>query len=101
MDAGKTTLAEAILYITGATHKKGSVDGKNTVMDTAEIERERGITCFSDAAGFSYGGNDFYLIDTPGHADFLPDIERCMAALDCAVLVLSGVDGIESNTELL
>lgn len=101
MDAGKTTLAEAILYMTGATRKKGSIEGKNTVMDTAEIERERGITCFSDAAGFTYGGNEFYLIDTPGHADFLPDTERCMAALDCAVLTLSAVDGIESNTELL
>ncbi len=101
MDAGKTTLAEAILYMTGATRKKGSIEDKNTVMDTAEIERERGITCFSDAAGFSYAGNDFYLIDTPGHADFLPDTERCMAALDCAVLTLSAVDGIESNTELL
>ena len=101
VDAGKTTLAEAILYITGATRKKGSIENKNTVMDTSSIERERGITSFSDAAGFSYGGNEFYLIDTPGHADFLPDTERCTAALDCAVLVLSAVDGIESNTELL
>lgn len=101
VDAGKTTLAEAILYIAGTTRKKGSIEDKNTVMDTASVERERGITCFSDAAGFSYGGNEFYLIDTPGHADFLPDTERCMAALDCAVLVLSAVEGIESNTELL
>ena len=101
VDAGKTTLAEAILYITGATRKKGSIEDKNTVMDTASIERERGITCFSDAAGFNYKGNEFYLIDTPGHVDFLPDTERCTAALDCAVLVLSGVDGIESNTEIL
>lgn len=101
VDAGKTTLAEAILYITGVTRRKGSIEGKNTVMGTSAIERERGITCFSDAAGFSFGGNEFYLIDTPGHADFLPDTERCMASLDCAVLVLSVVDGIESNTELL
>ena len=101
VDAGKTTLAEAILYLCGATRKKGSIEDKNTVMDTSSIERERGITCFSDAAGFCYGENEYYLIDTPGHADFLPDTERCMAPLDCAVLVLSAVDGIESNTELL
>ncbi len=101
MDAGKTTLSEALLFNTGATHKKGSIEEKNTVMDTATIERDRGITCFSGAAGFEFNNNRYYLIDTPGHTDFLPDTQRCMAPLDCAVLVVSAVDGIESNTELL
>lgn len=101
VDAGKTTLCEALLYNNGATHKKGYVDSGNTIMDAAEVERQRGITCFSGAAGFKFNNNDYYLIDTPGHSDFLPDTERCMAALDCAVLCVSGVEGIESNTELL
>lgn len=101
VDAGKTTLCEALLYNNGAIHKKGSVDTGNTVMDSAEVERQRGITCFSGAAGFKYNNNDYYLIDTPGHTDFLPDTERCMAALDCAALCVSGVEGVESNTELL
>ena len=101
VDAGKTTLCEALLYNNGAIHRKGSVDGGNTVMDAAEVERQRGITCFSGAAGFKYNNNDYYLIDTPGHTDFLPDTERCMAALDCAILCVSGVEGVESNTELL
>lgn len=101
VDAGKTTLCEALLFNNGAIHRKGSVDSGNTVMDTAEVERQRGITCFSGAAGFKFNNNDYYLIDTPGHTDFLPDTERCMAALDCAVLCVSGVEGVESNTELL
>lgn len=101
VDAGKTTLCEALLYNNGAIHRKGSVDGGNTVMDAEEVERQRGITCFSGAAGFKFNNNDYYLIDTPGHTDFLPDTERCMAALDCAVLCVSGVEGVESNTELL
>ena len=101
VDAGKTTLSEALLFNTGATHKKGSIEEKNTVMDTAAIERDRGITCFSGAAGFEFNNNGYYLIDTPGHTDFLPDTQRCMAALDCAVVIVSAVDGIESNTELL
>jgi len=101
VDAGKTTLCEALLYNNGAIHKKGRVDTGDTVMDTAAVERQRGITCFSGAAGFKFNNNDYYLIDTPGHTDFLPDTERCMAALDCAVLCVSGVEGVESNTELL
>ncbi len=101
MDAGKTTLSEALLYNTGAIRKRGSIEEKNTVMDTASIERDRGITCFSGAAGFKFNNNDYYLIDTPGHTDFLPDTQRCMSALDCAVIAVSAVEGIEGNTELL
>lgn len=101
VDAGKTTLSEALLYYTGAIRKRGSIEEKNTVMDTASIERERGITCFSGAAGFKFNNNEYYLIDTPGHTDFLPDTQRCMAALDCAVIAVSAVEGIEGNTELL
>ena len=101
MDAGKTSLSEAILFNTGAIRKRGSIEDKNTVMDTASIERDRGITCFSGACGFQFNNNDYYLIDTPGHTDFLPDTQRCMAALDCAVIAVSAVEGIEGNTELL
>ncbi|MBQ4561780.1 MAG: TetM/TetW/TetO/TetS family tetracycline resistance ribosomal protection protein [Clostridia bacterium] len=101
VDAGKTTLSEAILYYTGAIRKRGSIEEKNTVMDTAVIEQQRGITCFSGACGFKFNNNDYYLIDTPGHTDFLPDTQRCMAALDCAVITVSAVEGIEGNTELL
>ncbi len=101
VDAGKTTLSEALLYNTGAIRKRGSIEEKNTVMDTASIERDRGITCFSGAAGFKFNNNDYYLIDTPGHTDFLPDTQRCMSALDCAVIAVSAVEGIEGNTELL
>ncbi len=101
VDAGKTTLSEAVLYNTGAIRKRGSIEEKNTVMDTAVIERERGITCFSGAAGFKFNNNDYYLIDTPGHTDFLPDTQRCMTALDCAIIAVSAVEGIEGNTELL
>lgn len=101
MDAGKTTLSEAILYNTGAIRHRGSIEEKNTVMDSASVERERGITCFSGAAGFKFNNNEYYLIDTPGHTDFLPDTQRCMAPLDCAVLAVSAVEGIEGNTELL
>ncbi|MBR6513529.1 MAG: TetM/TetW/TetO/TetS family tetracycline resistance ribosomal protection protein [Clostridia bacterium] len=101
VDAGKTTLSEAILYNTGAIRLRGSIEEKNTVMDTASIERDRGITCFSGAAGFEFNNNSYYLIDTPGHTDFLPDTQRCMAALDCAVIAVSAVEGVEGNTELL
>ncbi len=101
MDAGKTTLSEAILFNTGAIRNRGSIEEKNTVMDRAAIERDRGITCFSGACGFKFNNNDYYLIDTPGHTDFLPDTQRCMAALDCAVIAVSAVEGIEGNTELL
>lgn len=101
MDAGKTTLSEAILYNTGSIRQRGSIEEKNTVMDTASIERERGITCFSGACGFKFNNNEYFLIDTPGHTDFLPDTQRCMSALDCAVIAVSAVEGIEGNTELL
>ncbi len=101
IDAGKTTLSEAVLYNTAAIRKRGSIEEKNTVMDTASIERDRGITCFSGASGFKFNNNDYYLIDTPGHTDFLPDTQRCMAPLDAAVIAVSAVEGIEGNTELL
>lgn len=101
MDAGKTTLSEAILFNTGAIRNRGSIEEKNTVMDRAAIERDRGITCFSGACGFKFNNNDYYLIDTPGHTDFLPDTQRCMAPLDAAVIAVSAVEGIEGNTELL
>ncbi len=101
VDAGKTTLSETILFLCKKIRTPGSVDRGDTVMDSSAIERRRGITVFSDVAQFEYNGNEYYLIDTPGHTDFLPDTERCMASLDCAVLVVSGVDGVENTTEAL
>lgn len=98
VDAGKTTLSEQILYNTGALRALGRVDDKNTHLDHDAIERARGITIFADEAPFSINGRDFFLIDTPGHADFGGEMERSMCAIDCAVLVISAVEGIESHT---
>ena len=98
VDAGKTTLSEALLYECNAIRKKGSVNSADTVMDNSNIEKERGITCFSNVASFRYGDDLFYLIDTPGHNDFIADTERCMVALDCAVLIVDVLSGVKSNT---
>ena len=79
VDAGKTTLSEALLYVSGKIRKLGRVDHKNTYLDTDPTERERGITVFSKQARFSYGDCDFILLDTPGHADFSAEMERSRA----------------------
>ena len=101
VDSGKTTLSEALLYTSGAIRKLGRVDHKNAFLDTDNIERERGITVFSKQAQLEWKGNGFTLLDTPGHVDFSTETERTLQVLDCAVLVISGAEGVQSHTETL
>ena len=98
VDSGKTTLSESILYKAGIVHKQGSVNKGSTYMDTNSIERDRGITIFSSSASFMHGEVEFTLLDTPGHVDFSPETERVLRIIDCAVLVISGTDGVQSHT---
>ena len=101
VDAGKTTLAEAVLFRTGEIRKQGRVDHGDSWMDTNDIERSRGITIFSAQAQFTLGDTVFTMLDTPGHTDFAAETERVMQVLDCAVLVISGTDGVQSHTRTL
>lgn len=101
VDAGKTTLAEGILFKTGSIRKAGRVDHKNTFLDTYELERERGITIFSKQAVFSYKDIYVTLLDTPGHVDFSAEMERTLQVLDYAILVINGSDGVQGHTETL
>lgn len=101
VDSGKTTLAEAMLYCAGEIRKPGRVDYGNAFLDTNPIERRRGITIFSKQAVLRTDSTEFTLLDTPGHVDFSAEAERAMTALDCAVLVISGTDGVQSHTETL
>ena len=101
MDAGKTTLSEGLLYRAGAIRTLGRVDHRDAFLDTDELERERGITIFAHQAQFTLGGREFTLLDTPGHADFSAETERVLGVLDCAVLVISGADGVQGHTRTL
>ena len=101
VDAGKTTLCEALLYLTGGIRQRGRVDHADTHFDTHNIERERGITLFSKQAEFVCGDTDITLIDTPGHTDFSTEAERTLQILDYAVVVISGTDGVQTHTETL
>ena len=101
VDSGKTTLAEAMLYTSGAIRSLGRVDRGNSTLDTNSIERERGITIFSSQAEFTVDDTMFTLLDTPGHVDFSAETERTMQVLDYAVLVISGTDGVQSHTTTL
>ncbi len=101
VDAGKTTLSEALLYQSGAIRQMGRVDHRNAFLDTDAIERERGITIFSKQAEFAFGDLSVTLLDTPGHVDFSAEAERTLRALDCAVLVVSGSDGVQAHTRTL
>ncbi len=101
VDSGKTTLSESILYKTGVLHKLGSVNKGDSYLDTNNIERDRGITIFSSGAVFTRGDTEFMLLDTPGHVDFSPETERVLRIIDCAVLVISGTDGVQSHTATL
>ena len=101
VDAGKTTLSEALLYRAGVIRTLGRVDHKNAYLDTFSVERERGITIFSKQARFSVGDCDFILLDTPGHVDFSAEAERTLALLDYAVLVVSATDGVQNHTRTL
>ena len=101
VDAGKTTLSEAMLFLSGALRRAGRVDHGDTFLDTDSIERARGITIFSKQARFSYGGTDFTLLDTPGHVDFSAETERTLQVLSAAILVISGTDGVQGHTRTL
>ena len=91
VDSGKTTLSESVLYLTGKIKKLGRVDHKDAYLDTFKMERDRGITIFSKQA----------ILDTPGHIDFSAEMERTLAVLDYAVLVISASEGIQGHTETL
>ena len=101
VDAGKTTLSEGMLYLSGTVRKLGRVDHKNAFLDTYSLERDRGITIFSKQAVFSLGNRRINLLDTPGHVDFSAEMERTLQVLDYAVLVISGADGVQGHTETL
>lgn len=101
VDAGKTTLSESMLYISGSIRKIGRVDHGDAFLDTYALERERGITIFSKQAMFEYGETKVTLLDTPGHVDFSAEMERTLQVLDYAILVISGADGIQGHTKTL
>ena len=101
VDAGKTTLSEALLYTSGVRRTLGRVDHKDAFLDTHALERARGITIFSKQALLSTDSLDITLVDTPGHADFSAEAERTLPILDCAVLVISGTDGVQAHTMTL
>ncbi len=101
VDAGKTTLSEAMLYCAGELRRLGRVDKGDAFLDTHAIERQRGITVFSKQAVLNFEGSEYTLLDTPGHADFSAETERALRILDYAVLVISGTDGVQSHTETI
>lgn len=101
VDAGKTTLSEGMLYVSGNLKKLGRVDHRDAFLDTYRLERERGITIFSKQAILSLEETEFMLVDTPGHVDFSAEMERTLQILDYAILVISGSDGVQGHTETL
>ena len=101
VDAGKTTFSEQILYRAGVLRTPGRVDHQNAFLDAHPLERQRGITIFSDQAVFERGGSRCFWVDTPGHADFAAEMERAVSVLDYAVLIVSGADGVQSHTETI
>ena len=101
VDSGKTTLSEAILYLSGMIRTLGRVDKRDSFLDTFKMERERGITIFSKQAVFNLKDTIFTLIDTPGHTDFSPETERTLSILDAAILVVSASDGVQEHTKTL
>ncbi|MGW7488390.1 tetracycline resistance ribosomal protection protein Otr(A) [Streptomyces sp. NPDC054786] len=101
VDAGKTSLTERLLFDTGAIDRLGSVDAGDTRTDTDELERQRGITIRSAVASFTVGGVQVNLLDTPGHSDFIAEVERALGVLDGAVLLLSAVEGVQARTRVL
>lgn len=101
VDAGKTTLSESLLYVSGKIRKLGRVDNKDAYLDTYELERARGITIFSKQAIFEIDNTRITLLDTPGHVDFSAEMERTLQVLDYAILVISGADGVQGHTKTL
>src|SRR5215468_2410327 len=101
VDAGKTTLTERLLYAAGVIDEIGSVDDGSTQTDTMALERQRGITIKSAVVSFTLGDVTVNLIDTPGHPDFIAEVERVLGVLDGAVLVISAVEGVQAQTRVL
>lgn len=101
VDGGKTTFSEQLLYHTNSIRNRGRVDHKNSYLDNNEIEKERGITIYSEIAKFNKGENEYFLIDTPGHIDFSPEMERAISVLDYAILIVSAVEGVQGHTETI
>ena len=101
VDAGKTTLSEQILFYTNSIRKKGRVDNKDSFLDSHNIEKERGITVFSGQAIFNIKDSTYYLVDTPGHVDFSPEMERAIAVMDYGILLINASDGVQGHTETL
>lgn len=99
VDAGKTTFSEQLLYHTNSIRTRGRVDHKEAFLDSHRIEKERGITVFSDIGIFNYKDSNYYLIDTPGHIDFSPEMERAISVLDYSIIIVSAVEGIQGHTE--
>ncbi|WP_042148661.1 translation factor GTPase family protein [Paucisalibacillus sp. EB02] len=99
VDAGKTTFSEQLLFHTKTIRKRGRVDHQSAFLDNHEIEKQRGITVFADQAIFHYKDSTYYLIDTPGHVDFSPEMERAIQVMDFAIIIISAVEGIEGHTE--
>ena len=98
VDAGKTTLSEGMLYLSGSIRDMGRVDYGSAFLDTYELERERGITIFSKQAALRWKDLEITLLDTPGHVDFSAEMERVLQVLDYAILIISAADGIQSHT---
>ena len=101
VDAGKTTLAEALLYNTQMIKTLGRVDKKTAVLDTEALEKKRGITIYAKEAYYQYQGNEYYLIDTPGHQDFITEMEAALSVLDVAILIISANDLLQSHTQTI
>ena len=101
VDAGKTTLTERLLYCAGVIDEPGSVDDGTTQTDSLALERQRGITIKSAVVSFTVDGTTVNLIDTPGHPDFVAEVERALSVLDGAVLVVSAVEGVQPQTRIL
>ncbi|MGG5461534.1 GTP-binding protein [Clostridium sp. B9] len=101
VDGGKTTFSEQLLYHTKSIRSRGRVDHKNSYLDNNEIEMERGITIYSEVAKFNIEEDEYYLIDTPGHIDFSPEMERAVSVLDYAILIISAVEGVQGHTETI
>ena len=99
VDAGKTTFSEQVLYHTKSIRNRGRVDHKNSFLDSHNIEKERGITIFSDGAVFEFKDNTYYLVDTPGHIDFSTEMERSIGVMDYAIVLISAVEGVQGHTE--
>src|SRR5699024_944785 len=101
VDTGKTTFSEQLLFHTKSINQRGRVDHKDAFLDSHQIEKERGITVFADQGKFTYQDSTYYVIDTPGHVDFSPEMERAIQVLDYAIVLVSAVEGVEGHTETI